>query len=104
VFPEAQLWRFWASFPGIHIAQFPFRVIGNCGVISLMRCSNRQKLKIVAALGGWVGRNLGPARALCRGSDGRLRELSLQLAVGGAHNMTVSWRRRLARICGAAEG
>ncbi len=36
----AQLWRFWASFPGIHIAQFPYQVIGNCGVISLMQCSN----------------------------------------------------------------
>jgi hypothetical protein len=30
----AQLWRFWALFPGIPIAQFRFRVIGNCGVIS----------------------------------------------------------------------
>jgi hypothetical protein len=29
----AQLWRFWASFPGIHIAQITFKVIGNCGVI-----------------------------------------------------------------------
>src|ERR1700744_2174440 len=28
----AQRRRFWASFPGIHIAQFPFRVIENCGV------------------------------------------------------------------------
>ncbi len=37
------LWRFWASFPGIHIAQFPFQVIGNCGVISLMRRSNRAR-------------------------------------------------------------
>jgi hypothetical protein len=41
VSPLAQLWRFWASFPGIHIAQFPFQVIGNCGAISLMQCSNR---------------------------------------------------------------
>jgi hypothetical protein len=38
----AQFWRFWASFPGIHIAQFPFQVIVNCGVISLMQRSNRQ--------------------------------------------------------------
>src|SRR2546430_5670330 len=37
----------WASFPGIHIAQFPFQVIGNCGVISLMHCSNRQWVKIL---------------------------------------------------------
>jgi hypothetical protein len=36
----------WASFPGIHIAQFPFQVIGNCGLISLMHCSNRQRVKI----------------------------------------------------------
>src|SRR5260370_19946823 len=36
----ALLWRFWASFPGFHIAQFHYQVIGNCGVISLMRCSN----------------------------------------------------------------
>jgi hypothetical protein len=48
VSPVAQLWRFWASFPGIHIAQFPFQVIGNCGVISLMQCSNRHKVKISA--------------------------------------------------------
>jgi hypothetical protein len=41
----AQLWRFWASFPGIHIAQFHFQVIDNCGVISLMQCSNRHKPK-----------------------------------------------------------
>jgi len=30
----------WASLPGIHIAQIPFQVIGNCGVIFLVRCSN----------------------------------------------------------------
>jgi len=39
VSPVAQRWRFWASFPGIHIAQFPFRVIENCGVIALMHRS-----------------------------------------------------------------
>jgi hypothetical protein len=33
---------FGASFPG-HIAQFPFQVIGNCGVSSLVHCSNRRK-------------------------------------------------------------
>src|ERR1700704_2554148 len=43
VSPMAQLVALWASFPGIHIAQFPFQVIGNCGVISLMQCSNRRK-------------------------------------------------------------
>src|SRR6266852_2151684 len=42
----AQRWRFWASFPGIHIAQFPFQVIANCGVISLMQRSNRQLVAI----------------------------------------------------------
>jgi hypothetical protein len=42
---------FWPSFgalglfPGIHIAQFPLQVIGNCGVISLMQCSNRDEVK-----------------------------------------------------------
>ena len=48
----ALLWRFWASFPGIHIAQFRFQVIGNCGVISLMQCSNRDKVKISASSDG----------------------------------------------------
>jgi hypothetical protein len=38
----AQLWRFWASFPGIHIAQFPFQVIGNCGVIFRARQQSSQ--------------------------------------------------------------
>src|ERR1035438_7142036 len=52
VSPVALLWRFWASFPGIHIAQFPYRVIGNCGVISLMQCSNRARIgEIPATLG-----------------------------------------------------
>ena len=30
----AQLVALRASFPGIHIAQFHYQVIGNCGVIS----------------------------------------------------------------------
>src|ERR1700749_2294015 len=38
--PMAQRWRFWASFPGIHIAQFGFRVIEKYGLIALPRCSN----------------------------------------------------------------
>jgi hypothetical protein len=46
VSPMAQLWRFWASFPGIHIAQFWFQVIGNCGVIGLMQRNIRRKVKI----------------------------------------------------------
>ena len=44
----ASLWPSFGAlglFPGIHIAQFPFQVIGNCGVISLMRCSNSDKVK-----------------------------------------------------------
>jgi hypothetical protein len=43
VSPVAQRWRFWVSFPGIHIAQFHPEVIGNCGVIPLVRCINRGK-------------------------------------------------------------
>jgi hypothetical protein len=46
VSPGAQLWRFWASFPGIHIAQFPFQVIGNCGVIGLL-CLNALQQRMV---------------------------------------------------------
>src|ERR1700744_4466127 len=38
--PMAQRWRFWASFPGIHIAQFGFRVIEKYGLIGPLRCSN----------------------------------------------------------------
>src|ERR1700744_4230512 len=38
--PMAQRWRFWASFPGIHIAQFGFRVIEKYGLIALPRCNN----------------------------------------------------------------
>src|SRR4051812_31100538 len=34
-------------FPGIHIAQFPFQVIGNCGVIFLTQCSIREEFQIV---------------------------------------------------------
>jgi hypothetical protein len=35
----------WASFPGIHIAQFPYQVIGNCGLIFLLQCSSCHGLK-----------------------------------------------------------
>jgi hypothetical protein len=48
----AQLWRFWALFPGIHIAQLPFQVIGNCGAIFLMRCSNLQSKKVMMPRNG----------------------------------------------------
>ena len=92
-----QLWRAWASFPGIHIAQFHFQVIGNCGVISLMQCSNdglsrASRARSRAGVMGY-GRELDP-----------LREPLRQLSVGDAHNMTVSWRRRPARISGVARG
>src|ERR1700694_764686 len=40
----------WTSFPRIHIAQFPFQVIGNRGLIALMQCSNRRQPKILNAL------------------------------------------------------
>src|SRR6266478_1460419 len=88
----AQFWRFWASFPGIHIAQFPFQVIGNCGVSSLMHRSIRQRVKIsgqahsgaegIKVLGGIVERG--------RWFKGTEPELS----VGDARKMTVSWRWR----------
>jgi hypothetical protein len=42
--------RIWASFPGIHIAQFPFQVIGNCGVILLVQRSNGLHRRKLAAL------------------------------------------------------
>jgi hypothetical protein len=45
-----RVWRFWASFPGFHIAQFPFQVIGNCGVIRLMQRSKRLHRGKLAAL------------------------------------------------------
>jgi len=50
--PVAQLWRFRALFPGIHIAQFPEQVIGNCGVNLLMQCSIRGQGKNLSSGGG----------------------------------------------------
>lgn len=41
--------------PGIHIAQFPYQVIGNCGVISLVQRSN----------GGFVGHDRVGEPACC---------------------------------------
>jgi hypothetical protein len=49
VSPVAQLWRFWASFPGIHIAQFSFQVIGNCGAIGLL-CHNAPQHRVAKLL------------------------------------------------------
>ena len=51
VSPVAQL-ALLGLVPGIHIAQFPFQVIGNCGVISLMQRSNRQGLSGTIGSGG----------------------------------------------------
>src|SRR5260370_6904737 len=45
-------------FPGFHIAQFPFQVIGNCGVISLVQCSNRRSVKNLPEPGRRAGREL----------------------------------------------
>jgi hypothetical protein len=53
----ALLWRFWASIPGIHIAQFRFQVIGNCGVISLMQRSNGGFVGYVRVAGRLGGNN-----------------------------------------------
>ncbi len=72
--------------PGIHIAQFCFQVIGNCGVISLMR------------------RSKGTVSVVRSGQRVHLRELVLQFPVGEVHNMTVSWHWWLASISSAARG
>ena len=83
--PVAQL-ALLGLIPGIHIAQFPYQVIGNCGVISLM-----QRSKDMVC---W------PARP-----DGLVpREPLPQLPVGEAHNMTVSWHLWLVRVSSAAQG
>src|SRR5260370_16446615 len=93
------LCRFWASFPGFHIAQFHYQVIGNCGVMSVMRWSN-----------GPVKTRMAPASKIklrivfCYQGMGFSGELQPQLLVGGVGNMTVSWRWRLARILSAARG
>src|SRR6476659_5266156 len=102
----AQRWRFWASFPGIHIAQFPFQVIGNCGVIFLMQCSNRQKLRMSAALNDARDRELQLRSEINIFSLGPmvLRELGSEFPVGDVHTMTVSWRWRLASVSAAAWG
>src|SRR5438552_10088520 len=76
----------WASFPGIHIAQFPFQVIGNCGVISLMHCSNRQRGKDFRPSPNHVPRELRSGWYLLSGADG-LREPQPKLPVGHARNM-----------------
>jgi hypothetical protein len=91
----AQLWRLWASFPGIHIAQLGFALIYNYGVIpfAAMRRSKRCD----------IGRQAGLEknyRSNCTLSAsefaqiGITRELRLSLPIGGAHNMTVPWHRR----------
>src|ERR1700676_1881522 len=102
VSPTAQRWRFWASFPGIHIAQFPFQVIGNCGVISLMQCSNRHEISVFAAANSVSDKDWKSGSYPQLGPPGFWRELHPQLSVGGVHNMTVSWHWRPASISSAA--
>ena len=53
--------------PGIHIAQFRFQVIGNCGVISLMQRSNGGfvgYVRVAGRLGGNNSRNCRLARCI----------------------------------------
>src|SRR5260370_41523044 len=99
VSPLALHRRFWASFPGIHIAQFPFQVIGNCGVISLMRCSNHARKNSDEA-----GTKINVRIVSCYRGRVFLVELRPQLLVRGVGNMTVSLRWGLARICPALSG
>src|SRR5260370_35489703 len=87
----ALLWRFWASFPGIHIAQFRFQVIGNCGVISLMRCSNHARKNPDEA-----GTKINVRIVSCYRGRVFLVEPRPQLLVGGLGNMTLSLLCRLA--------
>src|SRR5258708_40159180 len=95
----ALLWRFWASFPGFHIALFHYQVIGNCGVISLMRCSN-----------GPVKTRMPPASKIklrivfCYQGMGFSGDPHPQLLVGGVVNMTLSSRWPLARLLDTARG
>jgi hypothetical protein len=88
----------WASFPGIHIAQIPFQVIGNCGVIFPVQCSNHPGQTPWRDRVGVSGQTCMVLRL------GFSWELHMELLVGGVRNMTVSWRRRLASISGAAGG
>src|SRR3979411_1672794 len=91
----------WGLFPGFHIAQFPLHVIGNCGVISLVQCSNRPEGKSSQARAARRTRNKVRIIFLSRRFSW---EPHLQLPVGDVHNMTVSWRWRLASISSAAPG
>jgi hypothetical protein len=66
----------WASFPGIHIAQFRSQVIEKCGVIFP---AAPQQAELVNGCGGRAGQK----NALCAVEiDHLARELALQLPVG----------------------
>src|ERR1700676_752997 len=95
--------RFWASFPSIHIAQFPFQVIGNCGLIFLMRCSNRPKGKDFNECGRCAGTGIKRGRTFRREADA-FGERQPELPVGPAQNMTVSWHGPLASASSAVWG
>jgi hypothetical protein len=49
----AQLWRLWASFPGVHIAQFRFALIYNCGVIALAALQRKKRLNF-SGMAAWA--------------------------------------------------
>jgi hypothetical protein len=44
----AQRWRLWASFPGIHIAQFGFALIYNYGLIAFIASQQEKMAKFLA--------------------------------------------------------
>src|ERR1700743_427109 len=90
----AQRWRFWASLPGIHIAQFPFRVIDNCGLNG--RAALQQSMKVRICRGPALGENTGLDQRFWPGDIGFCAGTSPVIGgLGDVHNMTVSWPRRL---------
>ena len=96
VSPLAQRWRFWAS-----IRRHPYSAVPFPGNWELWRkCPDAsQHFKVLTLRRGpYVGRKLG-SEWYFSGRIGRFwEELSSQLPVGGAHNMTVPCRWRLRDI------
>jgi hypothetical protein len=84
----AQLWRFWALFPGVHIAQFQFQVIRNCGVILPDAVHQSRQGKILAPI--IVFSAVGSGLYSLPGRPRWCWKPRLQLLVGGMRNMTVS--------------
>src|ERR1700676_2066617 len=95
--------RFWASFPGIHIAQFPFPSNWELWLNFPDAMQQPSEGKDFNECGRCAGTGIKRGRTFRREANA-FGERQQELPVGPAQNMTVSWHGPLASASSAVWG